>query len=202
MSVKQNNGQPLVGVVMGSDSDLPVVKLALDVLDEFGVSYEARILSAHRIPDVLAEWARGAEARGLRVIIAAAGGAAHLPGLVAAHTALPVIGVPIKGRTLDGMDALLAIVQMPPGVPVAAVAIDGARNAALLAVQVLAAADPELRRRFAEFKAEQARAVAEKDARLRELGAHRYLGATPDRAGGAMANAMLDKPGGTKVGPR
>lgn len=175
-------GTPVVGVVMGSDSDLPVIKLALDVLDEFGIPYEARIISAHRAPDLLAEWARGAEERGLRVIIAAAGGAAHLPGVTAAYTTLPVIGIPIKGRALDGLDALLAIVQMPPGVPVAAVAIDGARNAGLLAIQILAAADDGLRRRLAEFKARQARGVAEKDARLRELGAHRYLGGTPEGA--------------------
>lgn len=172
------DAQPRVGVVMGSDSDLPLVKEALGILDDFGVPYEARIISAHRAPDLLAEWARSAESRGLRVIIAAAGGAAHLPGVVAAHTALPVVGLPVKGRALEGLDALLSIVQMPPGVPVAAVAVDGARNAALLAIQVLAVADPDLRRRVAAYKASMARAVAEKDARLRELGAAAYLEGT------------------------
>lgn len=155
---------------MGSDSDLPVVRQALDLLDEFGVGYEARILSAHRAPEAVAEWARSLQARGVSAVIAAAGGAAHLPGVVAAHTPLPVIGLPIKGKALDGMDALLAIVQMPPGVPVATVAIDGARNAALLAVQILAVADRDLARRLDEFRARQTAAVLEKDARLRNQG--------------------------------
>lgn len=160
---------------MGSDSDLPVVKQALDLLEEFTVPYEARILSAHRSPEAVADWARSLAGRGVRVVIAAAGGAAHLPGVVAAHTALPVIGLPIKGKALDGMDALLSMVQMPPGVPVAAVSIDGARNAALLAVQILAAADADLARRLDDFRARQAGAVLEKDTRLRDLGARAYL---------------------------
>ncbi len=185
---QQPGAQPRVGVVMGSDSDLPLVKEALDLLGEFGVPYEARIISAHRAPDLLAEWARSAEGRGLQVIIAAAGGAAHLPGVVAAHTVLPVIGLPVKGRALEGLDALLAIVQMPPGVPVAAVAIDGARNAALLAVQVLAVGDPHLRRRLAEYKESLARTVAEKDARLREVGAAAYLAASGTGGGGARGS--------------
>lgn len=164
---------------MGSDSDLPVVKPAFDTLDEFGVSYEARIISAHRAPGVLAQWAGSAEERGLRVIIAAAGGAAHLAGVVAAHTVLPVIGLPVKGKSLEGMDSLLSMVQMPPGVPVATVAVDGARNAALLAVQVLAVADGDLRRRLGEFKAEMAAAVARRDARLSEVGPAAYPGGPP-----------------------
>lgn len=170
---------PLVGVVMGSDSDLPVVKQALDLLEEFRVPYEARILSAHRSPEAVAEWARSLAGRGVRAVIAAAGGAAHLAGVVAGHTPLPVIALPIRGRVLDGLDALLAMVQMPPGVPVATVAIDGARNAALLAVQILATADADLARRLDDFRARQAGAVLEKDARLRALGAGAYLDGGP-----------------------
>lgn len=170
---------PLVGVVMGSDSDLPVVKQALDLLEAFAVPYEARILSAHRSPDAVAEWARALAGRGVRAVIAAAGGAAHLAGVVAGHTLLPVIALPIRGGTLDGLDALLAMVQMPPGVPVATVAIDGAKNAALLAVQILATADPQLAGRLAAFRERQASAVLEKDARLRALGAGGYLGGGP-----------------------
>ncbi len=170
---------PLVGVVMGSDSDLPVVKQALDLLEEFQVPYEARILSAHRSPDAVADWARALAERGMRVVIAAAGGAAHLAGVVAGHTPLPVIALPIRGKALDGLDALLAMVQMPPGVPVAAVAIDGARNAALLAVQILATADPDLSGRLDAFRRQQSAAVLEKDARLRRLGVQGYLEGSP-----------------------
>lgn len=164
---------------MGSDSDLPVVRQALDVLDEFGVSHEARILSAHRAPEAVAAWARSLRERGVRVVIAAAGGAAHLAGVVAAHTPLPVIALPIKGKALEGMDALLAMVQMPPGVPVATVAIDGARNAGLLAVQILATANPDLARRLDAFRARQTAAVLEKDARLRASGGAPGAGAEP-----------------------
>lgn len=133
------NAAPLVGIVMGSDSDWPTMSAAADVLDEFQVPYEADVVSAHRMPDEIISYGRGAAGRGLRVVIAGAGGAAHLPGMLAAVTELPVIGVPVPLRHLDGMDSLLSIVQMPAGVPVATVSIGGARNAGLLAVRVLGA---------------------------------------------------------------
>ena len=133
------NAAPLVGIVMGSDSDWPTMSAAADVLDEFQVPYEADVVSAHRMPDEMISYGRGAAGRGLRVVIAGAGGAAHLPGMLAAVTELPVIGVPVPLRHLDGMDSLLSIVQMPAGVPVATVSIGGARNAGLLAVRVLGA---------------------------------------------------------------
>jgi 5-(carboxyamino)imidazole ribonucleotide mutase len=155
-----------VGVIMGSDSDWPTMSAAAEALDEFGVGYEIRVVSAHRTPAAMLEYATGAAGRGLRVIIAGAGGAAHLPGMVASATPLPVIGVPVPLRHLDGLDSLLSIVQMPAGVPVATVSIGGARNAGLLAVRVLAASDPELRDRMAGFQAELAALVEAKDARL------------------------------------
>ena len=138
---------------MGSDSDWPVMKAAADVLKEFGIVSEANVISAHRDPHGLEKYASSAFERGLRVIIAGAGGAAHLPGVSAAFTTLPVIGVPIQGKALDGMDSLLSIVQMPPGVPVATVGINAARNAGLLAVQILSTADADLQKAFVEFKA-------------------------------------------------
>lgn len=138
---------------MGSDSDWPTMKAAADVCAEFEIPYEAQVISAHRAPGDLARYASTAHQRGLCVIIAGAGGAAHLPGVTAASTPLPVIGVPIAGKTLDGMDSLLSIVQMPGGVPVATVAINGARNAGLLAVQILAVRDPALQNKYVEFKA-------------------------------------------------
>ena len=137
---------PLVGVVMGSDSDWPVMRAAAEALDEFGVPHEADVVSAHRMPREMIAYGERAEERGLRVIIAGAGGAAHLPGMLASVTPLPVIGVPVPLKYLDGMDSLLSIVQMPAGIPVATVAVGGARNAGLLAVRILAAADPSLRR--------------------------------------------------------
>jgi len=133
--------KPLVGIIMGSDSDLPVMEDAIKIFEEFNIGYEVKILSAHRTPHQHSEYSKTAIDRGLKVIIAAAGGAAHLPGVTAAHTTLPIIGVPIKGKSLEGMDSLLSIVQMPPGVPVATVAINGAKNAALLAVQIIALTD-------------------------------------------------------------
>src|SRR3977135_501028 len=133
---------PLVGIAMGSSSDLPTLKAAADILARFGVGHELRVLSAHRPPDAMAESARSAHARVLKVLIAGAGGAAHLPGMLAAHTPLPVIGVPIATANLKGLDALLSIVQMPRGVPVATVAIDGGANAGLLAIQILATNNP------------------------------------------------------------
>ncbi|SFQ21022.1 5-(carboxyamino)imidazole ribonucleotide mutase [Amycolatopsis arida] len=159
---------PRVGVIMGSDSDWPVLEAAGTALDEFGVSYEVGVYSAHRTPQRMLDYARTAAERGLQVIIAGAGGAAHLPGMVAAATVLPVIGVPVPLKYLDGMDSLLSIVQMPAGVPVATVSVGGARNAGLLAVRILAAADEGLRRRMAEFQAGLERLVLDKDAALRE----------------------------------
>ncbi|MGH9048379.1 MAG: 5-(carboxyamino)imidazole ribonucleotide mutase [Acidimicrobiia bacterium] len=153
---------------MGSDSDLKVMQAAVDALDEFGVPREVRVVSAHRTPDVMSEYARTAGARGLRVIIAGAGGAAHLPGMVAAMTPLPVIGVPVPLAHLDGLDSMLSIVQMPAGVPVAAVAVGNARNAGLLAVRVLAASDDALRERMERFQTSLADAVREKDATVRK----------------------------------
>lgn len=159
-------GTPLVGVIMGSDSDLETMQGAIDVLTEFGVPHEVRIVSAHRTPDVMVEYARSAVARGLRVIVAGAGGAAHLPGMTASLTSLPVIGVPVALRQLDGLDSLLSIVQMPAGIPVAAVAIGNARNAGLLAVRILGAFDAELRGRMEAFQDDLADIVREKDERL------------------------------------
>jgi phosphoribosylaminoimidazole carboxylase PurE protein len=141
-----------VGIIMGSDSDLPVMRAAAAMLDQFAVAYEIDIVSAHRTPEKLHDYASSAEARGLRVIIAGAGGAAHLPGMAASLTVLPVIGVPISATRLEGMDALLSIVQMPAGVPVATVAIDNAANAGILAVQMLATADAQLRERLRSYK--------------------------------------------------
>jgi 5-(carboxyamino)imidazole ribonucleotide mutase len=159
---------PLVGVIMGSDSDLETMQGAVDVLGEFGVPHEVRIVSAHRTPDVMVEYARTAAERGLRVIIAGAGGAAHLPGMTASMTPLPVIGVPVPLRQLDGLDSLLSIVQMPAGVPVATVAIGNARNAGLLAVRILGAFDDELRARMQAFQDDLGEIVREKDERLQD----------------------------------
>lgn len=144
---------PLVGIAMGSQSDWPVMEAAADLLAEFGVPFEARVLSAHRTPEAMTAYAESAAARGLRVIIAGAGGAAHLPGMIAASTALPVIGVPVPTRHLQGLDSLLSIVQMPGGVPVATVAIGGAKNAGLLAVQILATTDTDLMESVLTYKA-------------------------------------------------
>ena len=157
----------LVGVIMGSDSDWPVLKAAAEALAEFDVPHEVRVVSAHRTPRAMLDYASSAVDRGLQVIIAGAGGAAHLPGMVASATPLPVIGVPVPLKYLDGLDSLLSIVQMPAGVPVATVSIGGARNAGLLAVRILAATDPELRARMADFQQSLADLVAEKDAALR-----------------------------------
>ncbi|HKE67530.1 MAG TPA: 5-(carboxyamino)imidazole ribonucleotide mutase [Micromonosporaceae bacterium] len=158
---------PVVGLVMGSDSDWPTMRAAADALDEFGVDYEVGVVSAHRTPQKMLSYAKQAADRGLKVIIAGAGGAAHLPGMLAAATPLPVIGVPVPLQFLDGMDSLLSIVQMPAGVPVATVSIGGSRNAGLLAVRILGASDPKLRKRMSDFQAGLAELVAEKDAALR-----------------------------------
>ncbi|MEK9737140.1 MAG: 5-(carboxyamino)imidazole ribonucleotide mutase [Candidatus Nanopelagicales bacterium] len=158
---------PTVGIIMGSDSDWPTMEAAAQALQEFGVSYEADVVSAHRMPKEMLTYAESAAERGLRVIIAGAGGAAHLPGMVAALTPLPVIGVPIPLTYLDGMDSLLSIVQMPAGVPVATVAVGNARNAGLLAVRILAAADVELRAAMIEFQEGLKRVAQEKGAKVR-----------------------------------
>ncbi|HYE30218.1 MAG TPA: 5-(carboxyamino)imidazole ribonucleotide mutase [Methylomirabilota bacterium] len=164
------NEQPLVGIIMGSDSDWPTMQLAAQACAEFGVAYEARVVSAHRTPMDMARYARTAHIRGLKVIIAGAGGAAHLPGMVASHTPLPVIGVPVESKALKGMDSLLSIVQMPSGVPVATVAIGGGRNAGLLAVQILAAHDDKLRGLMVKYKAALATESRAKNKRLKTGG--------------------------------
>ncbi|MEU4793020.1 5-(carboxyamino)imidazole ribonucleotide mutase [Micromonospora tulbaghiae] len=156
-----------VGLIMGSDSDWPVMKAAAEALDEFGVRYEVGVVSAHRTPVKMVEYGRTAAGRGVQVIIAGAGGAAHLPGMVASVTPLPVIGVPVPLKYLDGMDSLLSIVQMPAGVPVATVSIGNARNAGLLAVRILGASDPALRDKMAAYQASLEDLVAEKEAALR-----------------------------------
>ena len=159
---------PLVGIVMGSDSDFEALKPAFETLRQFGIPFEVRVSSAHRTPDVTAEWSSSARARGLKVLLAAAGGAAHLAGAVAAHTTLPVVGIPVAGGALNGLDALLATVQMPGGVPVATVAVGGGgpKNAALLAVQILALSDETLAAKLDAFKRAQAEKVAAADARI------------------------------------
>jgi 5-(carboxyamino)imidazole ribonucleotide mutase len=159
---------PLVGLVMGSDSDWPVMRAAAEALDEFAVPYEADVVSAHRMPSDMIAYGSDAASRGLRVIIAGAGGAAHLPGMLASVTPLPVIGVPVPLKHLDGMDSLLSIVQMPAGVPVATVSVGGARNAGLLAVRILAAADEDLRGRMTAFQADLYDQAKAKGARLRD----------------------------------
>ena len=167
--------QTLVGIVMGSDSDLPVMKEAYDVLKELGIESEMVISSAHRAPGQTADYARSAAERGLAVIIAGAGLAAHLPGVIAANTPLPVIGVPIKSGPLNGADALYSIVQMPPGVPVAAVAINGAKNAGILAAQIIGAGDRPVRDNIIAYKENMTRKALEKNVSLAALGPEEYL---------------------------
>jgi 5-(carboxyamino)imidazole ribonucleotide mutase len=169
---EQDRGTPVVGIVMGSDSDWPVMEQAALVLDELGVRYEADVVSAHRMPDEMIAYGRSAEQRGLRVLVAGAGGAAHLPGMLASVTVLPVVGVPVPLRHLDGVDSLLSIVQMPAGIPVATVSVAGARNAGLLAARILAAGTDDeaaaLRRRLAAFAEGLRQQALEKGRRLRE----------------------------------
>jgi 5-(carboxyamino)imidazole ribonucleotide mutase len=166
---------PLVGIVMGSDSDWPKIKAAAAALDEFGVPYEVRVMSAHRTPEVVQQYATMAMARGLKVIVAAAGGAAHLAGVIASHTTLPIIGIPVPTELSGGLDSLLSVVQMPGDVPVATVAVGGGgpRNAGLLAVQILALGDAGLQEKLVAFKGKLAKKIAEKDAALQAT-----LGAT------------------------
>lgn len=168
-------GMPKIGIVMGSDSDLAVMSKAAEMLEELGIGYEMRIISAHRQPDELIAWTKGAEERGIRVIIAGAGMAAALPGMCAALFPLPVIGVPLSGKKLDGMDAVFSILQMPPGIPVATVAIDGAKNAAILAARILGVSDAEVLEKLKAYSAAQKEQVIAKDAKLQEKGYQAYL---------------------------
>jgi len=161
-----STGAPLVGVIMGSDSDLRVMQGAVDVLTELGIAHEIRIVSAHRTPDVMTTYARDAAARGLKVIVAGAGGAAHLPGMTASMTTLPVIGVPVALEAFRGLDSLLSIVQMPAGIPVATVAVDNARNAGLLAARIVGLGDDRVRAELERFAEALSASVREKDARL------------------------------------
>lgn len=165
----------IIAIVMGSDSDLPTMQAAIALCEEFGVACEVAIVSAHRTPERMVEFAKQAHLRGLKVIIAGAGGAAHLPGMVAALTPLPVIGVPIASRHLQGVDSLYSILQMPAGIPVATVAIGNAKNAGLLAVQILAAHQPELLAQVQQYRQALAESVLEKQARLDQLGYQEYL---------------------------
>lgn len=157
---------PLVGIIMGSDSDLPVMSEAAKILDEFDIPYEIKIVSAHRTPDFMSKYAKSAKSRGLKVIIAGAGGSAHLPGMTASHTILPVIGVPIKSKSLDGLDSLLSIVQMPAGVPVATVAINGAKNAGILAAKILGICDSNLSHKIANYKTKMKEESLKKNLKL------------------------------------
>lgn len=167
--------QPLVAIIIGSDSDLSVMKEAAEVLEKFNVSYEISVVSAHRTPDLMHTFAKKAAGRGVKVIIAGAGGAAHLPGMTAGLTPLPVIGVPIKGSKLEGLDALLSIAQMPSGVPVATVSINGAYNAGLLAIKILAINDTVLSQNLTIFMATQQKDVLKKSEKLHTLGFKKYL---------------------------
>ncbi|AXX94194.1 5-(carboxyamino)imidazole ribonucleotide mutase [Arcobacter ellisii] len=167
--------KPLVGIIMGSDSDLPVMKEAAKMCEYFGIEYEVSVVSAHRTPQRLFKYSKEADKRGIRVIIAGAGGAAHLPGMVASITPLPVIGVPVKTSSLEGMDSLLSIVQMPGGVPVATVAINNAKNAGILAAQILGVKDKEIRKKIKDYKKEMKEEVEKKAEKLEEIEYAEYL---------------------------
>ena len=168
-------GSPLVAIIMGSDSDLPVMKDAAEILKEFGIESEVKVLSAHRTPDQAIEYAKTAEANGLKVIIAGAGGAAHLAGVTAGNTVLPVIGVPISTKALKGIDSLLSTAQMPPGIPVATVAINGAKNAGILAAQIIAEGNSEVREKLRAYKKKMEKDVLAKTEKLGEIGYEEYL---------------------------
>ena len=161
--------KPLVSIIMGSTSDLPVMEKACKFFDEMQVSFEVNALSAHRTPDAVEQFAKGAKERGIKVIIAGAGMAAALPGVIAASTTLPVIGVPIKGSVLDGIDAMFSIIQMPPGIPVATVGVNGAQNAAILAVEIMALADEELAQKFADYKSGLSQKIEKANKELAEV---------------------------------
>ena len=172
---------PVVGIIMGSDSDLPTMQAAIAICEEFEIAYEVAIVSAHRTPERMVSYAQTAHERGLKVIIAGAGGAAHLPGMVAALTPLPVIGVPVQTRTLQGVDSLYSIVQMPAGIPVATVAIGNAKNAGLLAIQILASHDPELLAKVQAYRQNLQESVLKKQATLEKIGYQAYLAAMNPR---------------------
>lgn len=167
--------KPMVGIIMGSDSDLPVMQEAAKILDEFQIFYELTVVSAHRTPERLFEYAKSAKEKGLKVIIAGAGGAAHLPGMVASLTTLPVIGVPVKTRTLNGIDSLYSIVQMPPGIPVATVAINGAKNAGILASSIIGTFDEDISKKVEEYKNNLRETVKEKANKLEKIKYDKYL---------------------------
>lgn len=169
------NNKPLVGIIMGSDSDLPIMQEAATMLEELKIPYEITIVSAHRTPDRMYKYAKSATENGLKVIIAGAGGSAHLPGMTAAMTTLPVIGVPIKTKTMDGLDSLLSIVQMPPGIPVATVAINGAKNAGLLAAKIIGASDKTVQNKLKEYVENLENSVLKKVEKLDEEGFKKYL---------------------------
>jgi 5-(carboxyamino)imidazole ribonucleotide mutase len=173
--MEKTNAQPLVGIIMGSDSDLPVMQDAANLLEEMTIPYEITIVSAHRTPDRMYEYASKAVESGLQVIIAGAGGSAHLPGMTAALTTLPVIGVPIKTTTMDGIDSLLSIVQMPPGIPVATVAINGAKNAGLLAAKIIGTTDKSVHEKLEAYAKNLAETVLKKVEKLDEAGFKTYL---------------------------
>ncbi|MDQ5954235.1 MAG: 5-(carboxyamino)imidazole ribonucleotide mutase [Patescibacteria group bacterium] len=169
------NQKTQIGIIMGSDSDLTVMSEAGKILEEFDVNYEISVVSAHRTPDVLYKYATGAQKSGIQVIIAGAGGSAHLPGMVSSMTTLPVIGVPVKTKTMDGLDSLLSIAQMPPGVPVATVAINGAKNAGLLAIAILALYDKVLNKKLENYKSKMNKEVKTKSEKLKKVGYKKYL---------------------------
>ncbi len=173
--------QPLVGIIMGSDSDLTVMSEAAKVLDKLSLCYELTIISAHRTPERMYDYAKNAAERGLKVIIAGAGGAAHLPGMTAALTSLPVIGVPVKTSTLSGVDSLYSICQMPPGIPVATVAINGAQNAGILAAQIIGAFQPEVFKRVTALKTELLEMVEQKAQKLESIGYQDYISQMPKK---------------------
>lgn len=167
--------KPLISIIMGSDSDLPVLKDAAKTLEEFAVTFEIKIISAHRNPAGLNQYCQSAQDKGVKIFIAAAGGAAHLAGVIAAHTTLPVIGIPVKAWSLEGLDSLLSTVQMPPGVPVATVGINGAKNAAILAIQILALSDDNLKNKLSGYKQKWKELLEKKTDELDKLGVEKYL---------------------------
>lgn len=167
--------EPIVSIIMGSDSDLPIMQEAAGILEEFDIEYEIKIVSAHRTPKLMYEYAQSAGERGIKVIIAGAGGAAHLPGMVASLTTLPVIGVPVQTKTLNGVDSLYSIVQMPPGIPVATVAINGAKNAGLLAAKIIGVSDKVVNQKVAEYSSNLEQTILTKSAKLDKIGYKKYL---------------------------
>lgn len=172
---QESNNRPLVGIIMGSDSDLPIMSEAAKILDKFNISYDLTVVSAHRTPYRMVTYAKEVEKKGIKIIIAGAGGSAHLPGMVAALTPLPVIGVPVKTKTMNGLDSLLSIVQMPPGIPVATVAVNGAKNAGLLAVSILGTSDSALLKKVAEYRKVLKEQVEEKAEKLESAKYKKYL---------------------------